>query len=162
MSLEPCTALRFVHPTLVLAIFRLSARAVCQRRANLDPIGSDCYEWFMLKTYSGACHCGAVRFEVDLDIDHLRSGNCSLCAKRGALSVRAAPEQFRPLTPIDDLSLYQWHTKTAKDYFCKVCGILPYRRPRTNPEVWTINARCLENIDLDAIPVRKLDCKQLP
>lgn len=115
----------------------------------------------MTRTYIGSCHCGAVKFEVDLDLDHVRSGNCSICTKRGALNVRVPPERFRPITPIEDLRLYQWHTHTAKDYFCVTCGIQPYRRPRTSPDVWTINARCLDDIDLDSILVRKLDCERL-
>jgi hypothetical protein len=72
---------------------------------------------------------------------------------------------FRLLSPLQNLILYQWHTRTAKDYFCPICGVLPFRRPRrrTTQEIaegvpefcgWGINVRCLEGIDLDAIPVK--------
>ena len=110
----------------------------------------------MATAYRGSCHCGNVQFEVDLDLDHVRVCDCSLCRKRGALNVRVEPSALRLLTPIEELTLYQWHTKTAKDYFCPVCGILPFRRPRTAPELWTINVRCLEGVDLESIPVRSL------
>jgi hypothetical protein len=71
------------------------------------------------------------------------------------------------LTPIEDLTLYQWHTRTAEDYFCPTCGILPFRRPRSRtpqeiaegtPEFsgWSINVRCLEGVDLEAIPVEQV------
>ena len=71
-----------------------------------------------MKTYKGSCHCGKVRFEVDADIDHVRLCDCSICRKRGALTHRVEESCFRLLTPLDELSLYQWHTRTAKDYFC--------------------------------------------
>ena len=117
-----------------------------------------------MKTYRGACHCGRTRFEVDLDLDHVRSCDCSICRKRGALIHRVDAERFRLLTPIEELTLYQWHTRTAEDYFCPVCGILPFRRPRhrTAQEIaagapefsgWSVNVRCLDGVDLDTIPV---------
>lgn len=115
-----------------------------------------------MKTYRGACHCGAVTFEVDADIDHVRICDCSICRKRGALIFRVEEEAIRIHTPIEELSIYQWQSKTATDYFCANCGILPFRRPRTAPEFWGVNVRCLEGIDLAALPRnevlgRKLD-----
>ncbi|XDF37545.1 GFA family protein [Paracidovorax avenae] len=72
------------------------------------------------------------------------------------------------LTPQEDLRVYEWHTGTAKDYFCPTCGIMPFRKPRAataqelaqgmRPFVgWAINARCLEGVDLSCIPVRQVD-----
>ena len=110
----------------------------------------------MQQTYRGACHCGRVRFEVDAVLDHVRVCDCSICRRRGALIHRVAPAQFRLLTPLEDLTLYQFHTHTARDYFCPTCGILPFRRPRTAPDKWAINVRCLEDVDLDAIPVKRV------
>jgi len=120
-----------------------------------------------MKTYLGSCHCGRTRFEVDLDLDHVRSCDCSVCRKRGALIHRAETEQLRLLTPLEDLTLYQWHTQAAEDYFCPTCGILPFRRPshRTSQEIAdgvpeftgrAVNVRCLEGIDLDVLPVRRI------
>jgi hypothetical protein len=116
----------------------------------------------MSRTYQGSCHCGRVRFEVDAELDHVRVCDCSICCKRGALLHRVDEAQFRLLTPIADLALYQFHTRTARDYFCPICGILPFRRPRTAPEQWSINVRCLEGVDLDAIPVKRVHGSQLP
>ena len=125
-----------------------------------------------MKTYRGSCHCGRVRFEVDCELDHVRSCDCSICRKRGALIHRVDAERFRLLTPIEDLTLYQWHTRTAEDYFCPTCGILPFRRPRHRtpeetaegrPEFsgWSINVRCLEGVDLDGIPVKHVHGSRL-
>ena len=125
-----------------------------------------------MKTYRGSCHCGRTRFEVDLDLDHVRSCDCSICRKRGALIHRVDADRLRLLTPIEELTLYQWHTRTAEDYFCPVCGILPFRRPRhrTSQEVaagmpefsgWGVNVRCLEGVDVNVIPVKRVYGRKL-
>jgi hypothetical protein len=115
----------------------------------------------MKETYRGSCHCGKVKFEVDADIDHVRACDCSICRRRGALLHRVEERDLRVLTPLEDLSLYQWNTRTAKDYFCPTCGILPFRRPRTAPEKWSVNVRCLEGVDLSAIPVKHVHGSKL-
>ena len=115
----------------------------------------------MTRTYSGSCHCGKVRFEVDTDLDHVRRCDCTICRKRGTLTHRVDDSAFRLLTPLDKLSLYQWHTKTAKDYFCPTCGVLPFRRPRTAPHLWGINVRCLNGVDLSTIPVQDVHGSRL-
>lgn len=107
----------------------------------------------MKQTYRGACHCGEVRFEVDAELDQVRVCDCSICRKRGALIHRVEESDLRIETPLENLSLYQWHTGVARDYFCPKCGILPFRRPRTAPEKWAVNVRCLDGVDLAAIPV---------
>ncbi len=66
-----------------------------------------------MRTYSGSCHCGRVRFEIDAELDHVRVCDCSFCAKRGALVHRVPPERFRMLSEWSELSLYEWNTKTA-------------------------------------------------
>ena len=128
----------------------------------------------MLKTYNGSCHCGRTRFEVDLELDHVRVCDCSICRRRGALNHRVPAEAFRLLTPLDVLTVYQWHTGNAKDYFCPKCGILPFRRPRgyLTDEAkargdmpfggWAVNVRCLDGVDLDSIPIRRIDGSKLP
>ncbi len=126
-----------------------------------------------MTTYRGSCHCGRNRFEVDLDLDHVRVCDCSICRRRGALIHRVEADQLRMLTPLEDLTRYQWHTRTAEDYFCPVCGILPFRRPRhrTPTETaagvrefsgWSINVRCLEGVDLDGVPVKRVHGSRLP
>jgi hypothetical protein len=108
----------------------------------------------MKVTYRGSCHCGRARFEVDADLDHVRVCDCSICRRRGALNFRVEESDLRISTPLEQLTLYEWNTKVAKDYFCPVCGILPFRRPRTEPSKWTVNVRCLEGVDLDALQIK--------
>lgn len=107
-------------------------------------------------TYKGACHCRKIRFEVDLELDHVRVCDCSICRKRGALNHRVEDSQLRISTPLEELCLYEWHTLTAKDYFCPVCGILPFRRPRDTDKIWAVNIRCLDGVDLDSIPIKHI------
>ena len=120
-----------------------------------------------MTTHRGSCHCGRVRFEIDATIDHVRSCDCSICRRRGALNHRVPKENLRLLTSWSDLVLYQWGSRTAKDYFCPVCGILAFRRPSdpTPQEVregvepfdgWAINVRCLEDVHFDSIPIKKI------
>jgi len=115
----------------------------------------------MKQTYRGKCHCGKVRFEVDADLDHVRVCDCSICRARGALNHRVKETDIRVLTPLAEMSLYEWNTKQAKDYFCPVCGILPFRRPRNGADIWTVNVRCLEGVDLDSIPIRHVRGSEL-
>jgi hypothetical protein len=127
----------------------------------------------MKKTYQGSCHCGGVRVEVDADVDHVRVCDCSICAKRGALNFRVSADDIRFLTPLSELTLYQWGTFTARDYFCPVCGILPFRQPRhatadelargaTGAPVWAVNVRCLAGVDAASLPVRHVQGSRLP
>ena len=120
-----------------------------------------------MTTYHGCCHCGRVRFEVDAEIDHVRQCDCSICRRRGALNFRVPEAALRLLTPWDELSLYQWGSRTAQDYFCPTCGVLPFRRPSdpTPQEAvqgverfdgWAVNVRCLKGIDAEALPVKRI------
>ena len=117
--------------------------------------------------HHGSCHCGRVRFQVEAEIDHVRACDCSICRRRGALTFRVPKESLRLLTRWVELATYRWGSNTACDYFCPVCGILPFRRPSdpTPQELkegvqpfdgWAINVRCLEGVDLDALPIRKI------
>ena len=121
----------------------------------------------MKQTFAGSCHCGKVRFEVDASLDHVRVCDCSICRRRGALIHRVGRGDVRFLTPLEELSLYQWGSRTAKDYFCPTCGILPFRRPSdpTPQELregvqpfdgWSINVRCLENVDITELPIKQI------
>ncbi|KAG1249799.1 hypothetical protein G6F57_020519 [Rhizopus arrhizus] len=102
-----------------------------------------------------------------MNLDHVRSCNCSICRRRGALIHRVPATALRLFTPLAELTVYQWHTGTAKDYFCLKCGILPFRIPSapTAEELargvipftgWAINVRCLEHVDLESIPVKRI------
>lgn len=100
-----------------------------------------------MRSYEGSCHCGAVRFSAQTTLSPATRCNCSICRRKGSVMVSADPEHFQLLAGEDSLSLYQFNTHTAKHYFCKVCGIYPFHRPRSNPAIYRINAGCLEGVD---------------
>ena len=103
--------------------------------------------------YQGGCHCGRVRFEIDVEIDTVIDCNCSICAKKGFLHLLVDPQQMRMLSPADAVSLYQFNTKTAKHYFCPVCGISAYYIPRSHPDKIDVNVRCLEGVELESLTI---------
>lgn len=116
-----------------------------------------------MQTYLGQCHCGDTRFEIEAKVDHARECDCSVCRRRGALIFRVTPNAIRFLTPLDRLVVYRWGTGTAADYFCPKCGIMPFRQPSTPTkeeldagiarfEGWAVNVRCIDGLDLDALP----------
>lgn len=100
-----------------------------------------------MKTYRGSCHCGAIAFEIRTTLAPALRCNCSLCRRKGAIMATVAAEDFKLLRGEEHLALYQFNTKVAKHYFCKVCGIYTFHRPRTNPTIYRVNVGCLEGVD---------------
>jgi hypothetical protein len=98
-----------------------------------------------LITHRGGCHCGRVRFEV-LAPSRIKVSdcNCSICAKSGYLHLVVPKERFKLLSGADVLTTYQFNTGTAKHLFCSVCGIKSFYVPRSDPDGFSVNARCLD------------------
>lgn len=109
--------------------------------------------------YTGGCHCGAVRYEVETSIDPVIACNCSICRARGSLLAFAPNDRFRLLSGEEALSDYQFNRKVIHHLFCSKCGTSSFSRGRRpdGAEVVAINVRCLEGIDLDVLTVRKFD-----
>jgi hypothetical protein len=104
--------------------------------------------------YAGSCHCGGVRFELDAVIEKVVDCNCSICSKKGILGFRVQPADFRLLSGDALLGTYQFGTRIAKHHFCTRCGIHTFTRPRAAPELYSVNLRCLEGVDLAAFSDR--------
>ena len=95
--------------------------------------------------YSGGCHCGTVRFEVEaLENVAAEDCNCSVCRMTGFLHLIVAKSKFTLLSGEENLNLYTFNTGVAKHYFCKICGIKPFYIPRSNPDGMDVNVRCLD------------------
>jgi len=95
--------------------------------------------------HSGGCHCGAVRFEVEAPERIVALDcNCSLCAMTGFLHLIVPASKFRLLRGGDRLATYTFGTRTAKHHFCRTCGIKSFYVPRSNPDGFDVNARCLD------------------
>jgi len=104
---------------------------------------------------SGGCHCGAVRFEAQLPTEPVPAldCNCSVCRMTGFIHIVVPHEQFELLAGREALASYRFGTGAAEHLFCRTCGIKSFYQPRSHPEAWSVNAKCLdEPIDLAIEP----------
>jgi hypothetical protein len=111
-----------------------------------------------VREIDGACHCGTVRFHVQLTdgLHTARRCTCSYCRMRGAVAVSANLDGIAITAGEDALSLYQFGTMAAKHYFCSKCGIYTHHQRRSNPNQHGINVACLNGLspfDFDEVPV---------
>ena len=111
-------------------------------------------------THTGSCHCGKVRFEVTAPA-HLEVGecNCSMCARTGYLHLMVPKSRFRLLSGDDVLTSYEFNTRTAKHLFCSICGIKSFYVPRSHPDGFSVNARCLDEGTVEELTIRRSDGK---
>ena len=98
---------------------------------------------------TGTCHCGAVELEITFDgeFEDIRHCNCSLCRRRSAYVASVALPDLKIIKGEDALSLYQFGTKTAKHYFCSICGVYTHHQRRSNPNQFGVNIACFEGVD---------------
>lgn len=111
-------------------------------------------------THQGSCHCGAVRFHVDLDLEQPAiTCNCSICSRSGSMLSFVSASQFTLDQGEPNLTDYQFNKKMIHHLFCKTCGIKAFGRG-TGPdgkEMVAINVRCLEDVDLAKVPTHQVD-----
>jgi len=87
----------------------------------------------MKKTYHGSCHCGAVRFEVDVDLAAETSRcNCSMCTKVRLWKTIVAPADVRVVRGEDALAEYRFGSHEIQHVFCRTCGVKPFGRGEIN------------------------------
>ena len=105
----------------------------------------------------GGCHCGAVRFEVDLDLTApVGRCNCTICQKRGATGAIVKPDAFRLLAGGDAVGNYSWGGKTGVYSFCKQCGIHVFgggNLPELGGAFASVNVNCLDGVDPTTLSV---------
>lgn len=117
----------------------------------------------MLKTYRGSCHCGAVRFEADIDLTQSTFRcNCSICRRTRFWPAVVKPEDFRLLSGEADMTLYLFNTRRNEHYFCKRCGVRAFGVGNDTPigKVYGVNLGCLVDVsdeELARTPVTYVD-----
>ena len=116
-----------------------------------------------MKTYSGSCHCGAVRFEADLDLasSSFRC-NCSICRRTRFWPAVARPDGVRLVAGETELTRYSFNTKKNLHYFCKHCGVRTHGVGTETPigVMYGVNLGCLEGVseeELSHIPITYVD-----
>jgi hypothetical protein len=108
--------------------------------------------------HAGSCHCGRVRLAVLAPPDiELLECNCSMCSRSGYLHLIAATGAFRLLSGADDLVEYTFGTGVAKHRFCRHCGVKSFYVPRSHPDGFSVNARCLDPATIKSMTIRPYD-----
>ena len=114
--------------------------------------------------YTGSCHCGDVKFEIDGDLEEVLDCNCSICMRRGSLLWFVPRDRLRMLTPEQDLGTYIFHRKAIQHRFCGRCGIHTFGEgtdPSSGQPMAAVNVRCLEGVDLAGLKVQHFDGRAL-
>jgi hypothetical protein len=108
--------------------------------------------------HKGGCHCGQVRFEVKSPADiEVNECNCSVCCLTGYLHLIVRKDKFKLISGQEELSIYQFNTNVAKHFFCTNCGIKSFYIPRSNPDGYSVNARCLEPETVTSMTINPFD-----
>jgi hypothetical protein len=113
----------------------------------------------MSTTFNGSCHCGQISFEAVGDLQKVFECNCSICRRKGMKMWFVPHTQFKLLSDRDKLATYSFGAKRIQHHFCPTCGVAPFGEgidPQGN-EMAAINVRCLDGVDLDALPVQHFD-----
>jgi hypothetical protein len=109
------------------------------------------------KTHTGACHCGAVRFEVAFDLAAGGSRcNCTICTKLSVTGGMVKPHAFKLLAGEDNLGSYEWGAKMSRRFFCKTCGVYCFGRGHLDVlggDFVSVNLNALDGVDLDDLKV---------
>ena len=117
----------------------------------------------MLKTYQGSCHCGAVRFEAELDLEQSTYRcNCSICRRTRFWPTVAGENGFRLLAGDSELTPYLFNTRKNQHYFCKHCGVRAFGVGTETPigKMYGINLGCLAGVseeELSRLPITYVD-----
>jgi hypothetical protein len=117
----------------------------------------------MQQTYLGSCHCGAVRFEVDLDLaaSSYRC-NCSICRRTRFWAAVATPAGFRVTAGQGELTEYLFNKRANQHFFCRTCGVRAFGVGNDTPvgQMFGVNIGCLEGVgeeQLSKIPITYVD-----
>jgi hypothetical protein len=112
--------------------------------------------------FQGSCHCGAVKYSADLDLEKpVIACNCSMCGRAGTYLTFVPADEFKLLSGEGDLTDYQFNKKHIHHLFCSTCGVKSFARGSKpdGSQMVAINARCLDDIELGELKVTAFDGK---
>jgi hypothetical protein len=108
--------------------------------------------------HRGGCHCGAVAFEVEAPARLTVSEcNCSICRMSGFLHLIVPRARLHLLRGADALTEYRFNTGSARHLFCRSCGVKSFYVPRSNPDGYSVNLRCLDRSTITAVTIEPFD-----
>ena len=94
--------------------------------------------------HRGGCHCGQVTFELRAPVDlTVIECNCSICTMSAFLHLIVSADDFTLHSGSESLQEYTFNTGAAKHLFCRHCGVKSFYVPRSHPDGFSVNARCL-------------------
>lgn len=109
------------------------------------------FGWIKMKRYQGSCHCGTVKFQATIDIEECYVCDCSICSRKGSIMNRVISGDFQILEGKSALTTYKFNKGIASHYFCGRCGIHTFHNPRTAPELYSVNVRCMPEVNIQDI-----------
>lgn len=113
-----------------------------------------------MTTHRGGCHCGAVTFEIEAPAKiEAKDCNCSICSMSGFQHLFVSRSKFQLLSGENHLSTYTFNSGVAQHYFCRNCGVKSFYIPRSHPDGYSVNVRCLEPATIEALVVEPFDGK---
>jgi hypothetical protein len=112
-----------------------------------------------LRTYTGGCHCGQVRFECTTDLAMVTACNCSICTKKGLHFTFLAPKDFQLRAGEDNLEEYLFNRRTIRHQLCADCGVDVFARGSKpdGTEVVALNVNCIDGIELSKLTMTPVD-----
>ncbi|TMA11481.1 MAG: GFA family protein [Deltaproteobacteria bacterium] len=114
----------------------------------------------MMPKHVGGCHCGSIKFEVVAPAEiEATECNCSICTKSGFLHWIVPKSRFSLIRGSEHLTNYTFNTGIAKHLFCRACGVKSFYIPRSNPNGYSVNVRCLEPGTIGKVTIKQFDGK---
>lgn len=113
----------------------------------------------MTAKYFGSCHCGAVKFEVDSDLEQIIECNCSHCYRKGLMLTFVDPVSFRLESGEQNLTEHQFNRHAIHHQFCRTCGVQSFahgQRP-DGAKMVAVNVRTLEGIEPWSLKTTRVD-----
>jgi len=114
----------------------------------------------MMPKHVGGCHCSSIKFEVVAPAEiEATECNCSICTKSGFLHWIVPKSRFSLIRGSEHLTNYTFNTGIAKHLFCRACGVKSFYIPRSNPNGYSVNVRCLEPGTIGKVTIKQFDGK---
>jgi hypothetical protein len=108
--------------------------------------------------YTGSCHCGAVKFEAEVDLAETMVCNCSHCQMKGFIMCFVDKDTFKILQGAENLTSYKFNKGAIDHTFCKTCGVEAFSQSEAYPKMM-VNVRCLDGVDVDFLKPKPFNGK---